>query len=450
MVAMDKDRNSAAFAALKTQINQDRIVARGAELDAATAVWNGAVNHHPALMVRCETTVEVQHAVRTAREFNLPLSVRGGGHDWAGRAIRSDGLVIDLSSMREVSVQEGIATVAGGATTENVAASANRFGLTAATGTVGAVGMVGLTLAGGYGPFCGRFGLAADNLVSAEVVLADGQVVHANQEDDPDLLWALRGGGGNFGVVTSVDVALHPLAEVLAGSFTFAFEDAIPVLTGYGELVSRAPDNLTAALSIVPNEDGSPVMAVSPTWSGPLAEGYAFMDEFAGLATPLVADVSTMSPLSKLRQLDGMFPDGAHYAIGTRNIASLNPAVASTMLDAYMARKSPASFLNVHHFHGRATHPDVGSTAFGLRDDHLMVEMIETGEPVSDWTETAATMLTTHALPGGYPNLLGPDEEARAAAAYGPNASRLLNIKDRLDPRGVFQATSLPERGKEF
>lgn len=447
--AMDSAENAtilAIRATLSNQIDSARIVTEDTELTAAAAIWNGAVDHHPALVVRCETTAEVQHSVQSARDFGMPLSVRGGGHDWAGRAIREGGLVIDLSRMREVSVHDGIATVSGGATSEDVAAAADQVGLTAAAGTVGAVGMTGLTLAGGYGPFCGRFGLAADNLVSAKVVLADGQIVNAGQDGDRELLWALQGGGGNFGVVTSIGVVLHPLEEVLAGSFTFSFEDAERILAGYGDLVSRAPDDLTAVLSIVPTDDGTPVIVVSPTWSGPIPDGYEFMDEFAALATPLAVDVSVMSPLSKLRQLDGMFPDGAQYAIGTRNIGSLTPPAASAMLEAYKARKASDSFLNVHHFHGRATDRAVWDTAFGRREDHLMIELIETGESVSDWTKLATSMLTTHALPGGYPNLLGPDEVEQTAAAYGPNAPRLLDIKDQFDPHGAFRATALPDR----
>lgn len=433
-------------AMLSRQIDSARIFTEESEIVEAAAIWNGAVDQLPALVVKCETTVEIQYAVKTARELGHPLSVCGGGHDWAGRAIRSGGLVVDLSRMRNVSVKGKIATVSGGATTDDVVGAASEVGLAAATGTVGAVGMTGLTLGGGYGPFCGRYGLAADNLVSAEVVLADGSIAYAGRDGNSDLLWALQGGGGNFGVVTSIDVALHPLEEVLAGSFTFSFEDAERVLAGYGDLVSTAPDDLNAVLSIVPSGDGTPVVVVSPTWSGHIADGYALMEDFAGLATPLAVDVSVMSPLSKLRQLDGMFPDGAHYAIATRNIRSLTPAVASTMLEAYKARKTSGAFLNVHHFHGRATDRAVWDTAFGRREDHLMIELIETGQPVSEWTKLATSMLTTHALPGGYPNLLGPDEVGQTAAAYGPNAPRLLDIKDRFDPDGVFRATALPDR----
>lgn len=447
--AVDSAAVSALRAELSKLIDPSRIVTKEGEIVAAAAIWNGKVDHRPVAVVQCETSAEVQHAVKTARAFTLSLSVRGGGHDWAGRAIRTGGLVIDLSNMNEVSVHEGIATVAGGATSANVASAADRFALTAATGTVGSVGMTGLTLAGGYGPFCGSLGLAADNLLSAEVVLADGQLVRADQDSNPDLLWALRGGGGNFGVVTSIEVALHPLAEVLVGTIVFPFEHAEQVLSGYGDLVGRAPDELTVVLSIVPSEDGTPSVVVSPTWSGPASDGYAFIEDFIGLATPLTVDVSVMSPLTKLRQLDGMMPDGAHYAIGTRNIGTLTPTVAAALLEAYCARKTPGSFLNVHHFHGRASERVVRDTAFGRRDDHLMIELIEAGESVSNWTKVATSILAAHALPGGYPNLLGSDEVEQTAMAYGTNSERLLEVKDRFDPHGVFRATALPDRNEK-
>lgn len=434
----------AAQAAMSKQINSPRILTEAPELAAAATIWNGAVDHQPALVVQCETAAEVQHAVKTAREFGLPLSVRGGGHDWIGRAIRADGLVIDLSNMRGVSIHDGTATVSGGATAEDVVAAADQVGLTAATGTVGAVGMTGLTLGGGYGPVCGRFGLAADNLVGAEVVLADGRIVHSGGDDNADLFWALQGGGGNFGVVTSIEVALHPLEEVLVGSFIYPFQHVEQVLAGYGELIRTAPDDLTAVLSIVPSDEGAPAVMISPTWSGNIADGDVWIQAFGEFATPLTVDISVMSPLTKLRQLDGLLPDGARYAIGTRNISSLTPAVASTLIEAYEARLNPGSFLNVHHFHGRATERAVSDAAFGLRQDHLMIELIETGESVSDWTETAVSMLADHALSGGYPNLLDPDEKAQVNAAYGTNGPRLVEIKHRFDPHGIFQAIALP------
>ncbi|TDD61271.1 FAD-binding oxidoreductase [Kribbella antibiotica] len=418
-----------------------QLVAEGPEYDAAVAIWNGAVTQRPALVALCTTTADVQEAIAEARERRLPLSVRGGGHDWAGRALRAGGLVIDLTRMRQVSIATDVATVGGGATAADVAEAADREGLAVATGTVGTVGLLGLTLGGGYGPLSGRFGLAADNLLGAEVVLADGNVVQA----DAELLWALRGGGGNFGVVTSATVALHPLAEVLAGSFTFPWEEAEQVLRGYGELLDGGPDELTSVIAVVGGPDGTPAVVVSPTWSGDIAAGKTVLDAFGRLGTPLNASVDVKSPLAKLREFDGAFPDGVHYAIRTRNVAGFTPEVVSSLLETYAARATPGTFLNIHHFHGAATRTPIESAAFGVREDHFMVEFIEIGGDGS-WPRTASVALAPYAMPGGYPNLLGPDDATQTAVAYGPNAVRLLALKEYLDPHSVFSATPLPGR----
>jgi FAD/FMN-containing dehydrogenase len=432
-----------AETALAGHVDPARVITAGPELDAAAAVVNGAVHHRPALVVRCATAADVQHAVRAARQAGLPLSVRAGGHDWAGRAIRPGGLVVDLSPMRTVSVHDGVASVAGGATSADLAEAADRAGLMAVNGTVGTVGLVGLSLAGGYGPYTGRFGLAADNLLGAQVVLADGRLVRADEE----LLWALRGGGGNFGVVTTADVALHLLTEVLAGTFTFPGDQARQVLLGYAELAARAPDELTVILTIVTGPDGNPAVVVSPTWSGAVTDGKAVLDEVAALGTPLAADVAVLSPLAKLRQLDGAYPARVPFALRTRNLATFTPDAVTTLLDAYAARRTPGCFVNVHHFHGAATRKNVDSTAFAQRTDHLMVELIHAGDAVTDtWTRATSAALAPHALPGGYPNLLGPDDVEQTAMAYGPNTARLLDIKRRLDPNHVFTATPLPYR----
>ncbi|MFF1823521.1 FAD-binding oxidoreductase [Kribbella sp. NPDC058245] len=413
------------------------LVTEGPSYDAAVAIWNGAVTQRPALVALCTSTADVQEAIAEARERRLPLSVRGGGHDWAGRALRAGGLVIDLTRMRQVSIDGEVATVGGGATAADAAEAADRQGLAVATGTVGTVGLLGLTLGGGYGPLSGRFGLAADNLLGAEVVLADGNVVQA----DAELLWALRGGGGNFGVVTSASVALHPLTEVLAGSFTYAWVEAEQVLRGYGELLDGGPDELTSVIAIV---DG-PAVVVSPTWSGDTAQGKLVLDAFGRLGTPLNASVDVKSPLAKLREFDGAFPDGVHYAIRTRNVTGFTPEVVSTLLETYAARATPGTFINIHHFHGAATRTPVESAAFGERQFHFMVELIEVGGD-GVWPRTASAELAPYSLPGGYPNLLGPDDATQTAVAYGPNAVRLLALKEYLDPHSVFSATPLPGR----
>jgi FAD/FMN-containing dehydrogenase len=225
MSVMSKSINSdsAAERELRTKM-QGRVVSWSEDDYVRTRrIWNGAVENQPALFAACETSADVQAAVRSARRHGLSLSVRGGGHDWAGRALCPNGLVIDLSRMRQVVVDphSRTATISGGAKIKDVAAAAGLYGLVAALGNCGAVGMAGLTLGGGYGPLNGRYGLAADNLLGAEVVLADGRCVTTGPEEEPELFWALRGGGGNFGVVTSMRVQLHEACHMLAGSIVY-------------------------------------------------------------------------------------------------------------------------------------------------------------------------------------------------------------------------------------
>ncbi len=200
----------------------------------ARQIWNGAVTAQPALIATCETRGDVRAAVRAARVHGLPLSVRGGGHDWAGRALRDQGLVVDLSAMRHVEVdpEASVATLAGGATVRGIIAAATPYGLVAVTGNCGSVGMAGLTLGGGYGLLTPRFGLALDNLLSAEIVLADGRCITADAHEHPELFWALRGGGGNFGVVTSLRIRLHPVGTLLGGLILFPWSEAHAVLQG--------------------------------------------------------------------------------------------------------------------------------------------------------------------------------------------------------------------------
>src|SRR6516165_11194107 len=209
-------------------------VLSGSAYDTSVQIWNAAVTHEPALIVRPESPAEVRAAVLAARTHDLPLSVRGGGHDWAGRSLRHGGLVVDLAHMRHVVIDPvvRIATVQGGATAAEVIAAARPHGLVAATGNCGGVGMAGLTLGGGYGPLNGQFGLALDNLVSAEVVLADGRIVTADATHEPELFWALRGGGGNFGVVTSMVVRLHPVDQLIGGLIVFPWSQAAAVWRG--------------------------------------------------------------------------------------------------------------------------------------------------------------------------------------------------------------------------
>lgn len=403
-------------------------------------LWNAAVTARPKLLVRCTSTADVQAAVRTAREQGLPLTVRGGGHDWAGRAVADGGLTVDLTPMRQVDVDPAtaVATVAGGATAADVAAVAHRAGLVAVTGTAGSVGMVGLTTGGGYGPLSGRFGLAADNLLSAEVVLADGTLVVADDEHHRDLLWALRGGGANFGVVTSMRVRLHRVPTILAGMLLFPM-DVLPALEDH---LLRAPDELTVQAGFMTPPGGELSLFASPTWCGEEEAGARALRRFAEVGPPLVEQVGPTTQVDQLAAIDALYPPGRHVHIGTRTVTALDRGVDAALRDAAGRMTSPLSAISLHSLHGAATRPGPDDTAFRNRAPHLMVESIavwEDGDPSPqrhrDWARTLDP------LPGGYPNLLGPDERERTVEVFGPNADRLRAVKAHYDPDHLFHAT---------
>jgi FAD/FMN-containing dehydrogenase len=433
---------------LSARLGAGRVLASGPAFEAAGRVWNDAVRHRPALVARPRSAPEVAVAVRVARERGLPLSVRGGGHDWLGRAVRDGGLVVDLTGMRRVTVDPaaGTATVEGGATVGDVIAAAAAHGLVAAAGTVGGVGMAGLTLGGGYGPLLGRFGLAADNLLGAEVVLAGGDVVTAG----PDLLWALRGGGGNFGVVTAMRIGLHPAARLLAGSAVYAWADAATVLARLRERLDAAPDELTVAGGVA--DDTGPALFLGATWCGEEAAGRAALAELYGAGAPRQSNVAQVTYPELLAWFEPYAAGGRHHAMRTRSVPAFTPDVVDALVAAGQSRTSPLSGVVVHHFHGAAARVPEDATAFGNRRDHLMVEIGAVWEPGPGdppdphraWADGVWSALAPAALPGGYPNLLRPDDRDQVAQAYGGNAARLRAAKARYDPDAVFTATPLP------
>ncbi len=443
-------RAAAAVEDLSAHIDPARILTTGPDYDDAIVVWNRAVHHRPAVVVLCESVPEVQAAVRAAHTHHLPLSVRGGGHDWAGRALREAGLVVNLTRMREVAVVGNVATAQGGATSLDVLTAAGGHGLAAATGSIGSVGITGLTLGGGYGPLAGVVGLAADNLLGADLVLADGRAVHTDATHEPELFWALRGGGGNFGVVTALRIRLHPLATVLTGAIAFPWDQAAAVLTGLAEVLRTAPDGLTAQTGILTAPDGSPAVFVLPAWTGHPEGGAAVIDTITALGTPLMAQVAPVSYAAMIAGNDALMQDGLYYRIRSRNLDGLTPTSIAALISAGANRTSPASMISIHHFHGAAARIPITDTAFGLRRDHLMVEIIAAWPPTDDdtahraWADDLDAALAPDALPGGYPNLIGPDATDQAARAYGPNTARLLAAKTHFDPDGVFTATALP------
>jgi FAD/FMN-containing dehydrogenase len=449
---------AAAHRALRTLLPAGQVHVSGPGYADGVALWNGAVKHRPAILLTCTSTEDVVLGVRTAREFGLPLSVRGRGHDYAGRALADGGLTLDLRPMRGVRVDPGarVAEVGGGASANDLLTAAGEHGLVAATGTIGTVGVAGLTLGGGYGPLAGRAGLAADNLLAAELVTADGTIVRADGHHEPDLLWALRGGGGNFGVVTSMTVRLHVVPAVVTGLVLYPWAQAGQVLGQVREAQQEAPAELTIQVGAIAAPDGSPAVLVLPTWSGEVATGQdpaGPVMPLTRLGTPLLAQLDAASYAATIAGRDAMFPDGRHVTLRTRSVPGLGEDVIE-IVERFGGRlPTPLSGITLHHFHGAATTIAPTDTAFALRRPHLMAEIIgirppeESGEHVHSWADAASVALAEHAFPGGYANLLGPEATDQIPHVHGENLPRLQRIKAAVDPDGAFSATPLPMPG---
>lgn len=424
---------------------------------AATDIWAKPVGRMPRAIVHCQTSKDVQSAIRAARDDQIPLSVRGGGHDWAGRAL-CDGIVIDLSTMNSVviSPDNRTAQIGGGARAADVLAVTNSHQLAAVMGSVGAVGLAGLTLGGGYGALIGRFGLALDNLLAAEVVLADGRIVTATHDNEEDLFWALRGGGGNFGVVTAMRHRLHHLPSVRSGMLIYPFSEAKAVLERCSDIAAAEPEDLTVQLGFVFGPDGAPVVFIVPTWCGLPAKGEAQVAPLLKLGRLLTGTVQETSYGGSLALFDGYFVNGQRVVIETCWLPALDGDSIDVLIRAMEIAASPGCAIVTHEFKGAASRVPVEATAFGLRRDHILVEIVATFTDRSDktvedqhrqWTRATRQALDPMALPGGYPNLLAGDDADRVAKSYGPNVERLIETKRQYDPDNVFRsAIPLPVR----
>jgi FAD/FMN-containing dehydrogenase len=335
---------------------------------------------------------------------------------------------------------------------KDVAAAAGAHGLVAALGNCGTVGMAGLTLGGGYGPLNGQYGLAADNLLGAEVVLADGRRVTTDPDEEPELFWAIRGGGGNFGIVTSLRVQLHEKRHMLAGSIVYPWREVEVVLRRYAGFGATMPDELGVPVSMASGPDGQPAITLLPLWNGDKVQGERAMDNLQALGKPLLAQLGPMTYTEMLAPFDAWVAeaDGWHWEMRTRSLPALTHGAIDAVITAVASKTSPRSAVIWHHFHGAATRIPAEAIAFGLRQEHFMVEIIAGWEPDASngaehrqWAQDLWESLAPFALPGGYANQLRPHDREQARDAYGSNGARLRSLKRRFDPDGVF-ASAIP------
>jgi FAD/FMN-containing dehydrogenase len=444
---------------LREQVRAPVLTAEDPGYDEARTVHNGMFDKRPRVIIRAEQVADVIGAVNFARDAGLDLSVKGGGHSAPGFGTNDDGVVIDLSLMRHVHVdpQARTALAGGGATWGDFNYATHAYGLATTGGIISTTGIGGLTLGGGIGYLCRGHGLSIDNLVSAEVVTADGQVRVANKDDNADLFWALRGGGGNFGVVASFELRLHELGpEVFALNVAYPIEDAAPVLTAWRDAVADAPDELSTAGLIwsLPIVDelpeqlrGRPYVGVAGMWAGDPAEGERATQALRKLATPLL-DMSGRVPyLDFQRSLDPFFPAGPRRYWKALYLDGFSDAAIEATVERSNRRPSNDTLVIIRHGGGAISRVGAEETAFGDRSSEWMLSIDSTwNDAAEDEVNVAYTREFYDAsLPYSdgktYFNFPGLLEEGDAAVrdSYGANHDRLARIKAAYDPENLFR-----------
>jgi FAD/FMN-containing dehydrogenase len=428
--------------------------------DDARAVWNGTVDRRPRLIARCRVPADVAAAVRLARIHDLEIAVRGGGHNVAGTAVCDDGIVIDLSAMRAVTVDPAARTarVQGGSLWGDVDHATQRHGLATTGGIVSHTGVGGVSLGGGIGWLMRKHGLVVDNLVEVEVVTADGDVIRASTDDHPDLFWALRGGGGNFGVVTSFLFRLHPVGPtVLAGPVFWAAEDTADILRFYREFITDAPDELgtIVRLGTIPPLPAvrdelhfRPAIAVASCYAGPVEDGERAVRLLREFGSPLVDLVGSTRYVDHQRSIDDTVPHGWHYYWKGTSLTRLTDEVVDVIAEHAYDATSPRSYAAIFHLGGAVARVPRDATAYPGREvAHNMVidaawlpEQADiVGGAETAWARAFHGALEPHGA-GVYVNFLDNDDDpSRVREAYGAATySRLAAVKARYDPENVF------------
>ncbi|TKT75668.1 FAD-binding oxidoreductase [Aquamicrobium sp. LC103] len=452
-----------------TTINADEIEALAARLrgsilgpddafyDEARSVWNAMIDRRPGLIIRCGGTSDVVHAIRFAREHNLLISARGGGHNIAGNAICDGGLEIDLSQMRSVRVDSSVqrAWVEPGALLVDVDKETQAFTLAVPTGINSTTGIAGLTLGGGFGWLTRKYGLTLDNLMSADVVTADGELLRTSLTENSDLFWAIRGGGGNFGIVTAFEFQLHQVGpQVLSGLVVHPFADAATVLQEYRKVLETAPDELTCwvvmrqapPLPFLPAEwHGKEILVLAICYCGDLDEGEKAMAHLRSIGNP-IADVVAPNPFVAWQQaFDPLLAPGARNYWKSHDLTELSDGAIGILIDAIGRLPGPECEVFIGHVGGAAGRIANDATAFPQRSSHYVMNVharwreIRMDPNCIGWARGLFEAMAPHAAGTAYINFMPEDEIERVEAAYGSNYQRLVEVKRKYDPLNLFR-----------
>ncbi len=455
---MTSDRASlkSRLDALASRLDGSVIRPGDASYDEVRAVWNGRFDRRPAAVVRCASVDDVAAALQLARSGGLEVAVRGGGHDYAGSSACDGGVVIDLSPMDVVRVDPDARTVTvqAGARWQAVDRAAQQHGLATVGGTVSTVGVAGFTLGGGMGHLTRKHGLAVDNLLSAEMVTTGGEVVRASADSNPDLYWALRGGGGNFGVVTSFTYRLHEVGpEVLSGQIVYPIEDAEKALRAYRQVTANAPDELCCyaffihvpPIEVFPSEHhGKVVIDLVVVSTGETEEGLRLIQPLREVADPILDFVAPQPFVDVQQTFDAGVPKGLRWYTRAHELDALSDDAVRILAERARDLVGPFTMVYLSPMGGAAGRVDPTATAYPHRSSAYSLHALAGWqEPTDDeaniaWVRRFHEALSSEASGGVYVNLLAEDEGARVRAAYGPNYERLAEIKRRWDPDNLL------------
>ena len=424
--------------------------------DEARAVYNAMIDRRPAAIARCADVADVMTAVRFARDNGLTVSVRGGGHSGAGLGVWDGALVIDLSAMRGITVDPGAKTVRaeGGCTWGDVDHATGAFGLATPSGFLSTTGVGGLTLGGGIGYLARRFGLTVDNLLAADVVLADGSFVTASADSHPDLFWALRGGGGNFGVVTSFQFRCHDVGRVVAGPILYDIADSADVMRWYREIQPGLPEELSGWLGLITIPPGPPfpeelwlrkACAIVWCYTGPADRADETLAPVRAFGAPLLDGVQPM-PFPVLQSVfDAVYPAGLQWYWRTHFFTEISDQAIAVHQEFGEALPTPLSTMHLYPLDGAAHRVSPDATAFPYRDGGWAGVIVgvdpdpANAAMIKDWAVRYSDALRPTSAAGGYLNFMMDEGADRVRASYGPNYGRLAQIKGRYDPDNFFR-----------
>ncbi len=423
----------------------------------ARKIWNGMIDRRPAVIVQCRDENDVPHAIHFARENELTISILGGGHHIAGNSVAEDGLVIDFSKMRNVKVdkEKRRATAEPGATLADFDKETQRYGLATPTGINSTTGISGLTLGGGFGWLTRKYGLTIDNLVSAKVVTAEGKKLRANENKNSDLFWAIRGGGGNFGVVTDFEYNLHPVGpEVLAGLLVFPFTEVNSLLQQYREFVKDAPKELNLwvvlrhapPLPFLPEDiHGKMVVVMAAFYDGDISQGQKLIDLIRKFGK-LHGEHIGMQPYTDWQQaFDPLLTPGSRNYWKSHNFTDLKDGVLNKMIEYAGKMPSPQCEIFIGLVSGVMNDIPSDATAYSARDANFIMnvhsrwEEKENDDNCIAWARKFFKASAPYASGGAYVNFMTEEEQNRVTAAYGPNYEQLVELKTKYDPDNIFQ-----------